>query len=85
MRGPGWSEPMPRQMPRAFAIEALEGDEWKVVMAAGDHYGRHVVHSLGRAVSGVRFVLQETWGEPESRVYAFTLNDPGLKNPEGNP
>ncbi len=74
LRGPGWQEPFPDVMPRAFRIQVLNGTRWETAVAVSDNARRFVSVTLDRRTAGVRFVLDATWGAVQSRVYAFLVN-----------
>ena len=62
---------LPERLPRAFHFDVLDGHEWLPAAAFADNKRRLVRASIGRTVSGVRFVLDETHGAAESMVFAF--------------
>ncbi len=74
LRGPGWQEPFPAELPRAFHVDVLEHGRWATAASVTDNYQRHVVLPLRRPVRAVRFVLDATHAAPASRVYALLLN-----------
>ena len=63
----------PAVTPRAFRIQSLSGNSWRDVSRVADNYQRLVRLSVDLVTQGIRFVLDETWGAPDSRVYAFYL------------
>ncbi len=73
-RGPGWTEPFPTELPRRFRLDVRVGEAWEAVHRAEDGHQRFVSVPVNRRTSGVRYTLEETWGAPESRVYAFLVN-----------
>ncbi|MEI7833158.1 MAG: FAD-dependent oxidoreductase, partial [bacterium] len=74
-----WHQPddqltnIPPQMPKCFRVEIDRGNGWELLHHATEHYQRHVRIPIGETVQGVRYLLEETWGAAESRVYAFYL------------
>ena len=59
---------------KAFRVEGLERGEWKTLHQAADNHQRLVRLRIGRNVEGVRLMLGNTWGAPESRVYAMYVD-----------
>lgn len=74
LRGPGWQEAFPEALPKVFRIELLQNDRWQTMLQVGDNYQRFVKIVINRRAAGVRWVLEETWGAAESRVYGFLLH-----------
>jgi hypothetical protein len=71
-RGP-WA--MPGVMPRAFRFEGLAGGTWRTLSETRGNHQRFVSVAVGeQRLEAVRFVLEETWGGDESRVYAFVVD-----------
>ncbi len=73
LRGPGWQEPLPKVCIRTFRIETLGGATWETALRVDENVQRHHVLPLGRRCSGVRLIIERTWGAPASRVYAFQV------------
>ena len=64
---------IPDVMPRTFRFEGLIDGDWRTVAAVEDNHQRLVRVPIGRQMGGIRWVLGETWGAAESRLYAFYL------------
>lgn len=64
---------VPAVMPKAFRLEGLRGGNWSALRVVEDNYQRAVRLPVEKELEGVRFVLDETWGAEESRVYGFYL------------
>ncbi|HOX38332.1 MAG TPA: FAD-dependent oxidoreductase [Candidatus Brocadiia bacterium] len=62
---------LPDSMPKRFRIEGLIGGKWQTIRAFDANRQRLVRLPISREVSGLRYVLEETWGEADSRLYAF--------------
>ncbi len=65
LRGP------PPPMPKAFDVDGLIGGEWRPIVSVDRNHQRLCRFEVGRRLDGVRYVLRQTWGANESRVYAF--------------
>ena len=63
----------PDVMPRTFRIEMLRDGQWQEAARVDENYQRLVRVPLGQTVSGVRFVLESTWGSQQSGLYAMYL------------
>lgn len=61
----------PKVMPKAFRIEALTGGQWQVIAHVDRNHQRFCCFPVKLNLSGIRFVLEETWGAEQSRIYAF--------------
>ena len=61
----------PDVMPRAFRIEGLVGDDWQQLARIENNYQRFCHFAIAKKLDGIRFVLDSTWGNKGSRVYAF--------------
>ena len=61
----------PDVMPKAFRIEGLSGDTWEELVSVRQNHQRLCRFPMKAGLIGVRFVLEDTWGAPTSRVYAF--------------
>lgn len=64
---------VPPPMPKAFRIEGMQAGQWAPLVSVKDNYQRHVLVPVGKELAGVRFVLEETWGADESRIYQFVV------------
>lgn len=64
----------PEVMPKAFRIDGLIEDEWQELIRVDRNYQRFRRFALDHRLDGIRFVLEETWGAEETRVYAFYIN-----------
>ena len=60
---------------RDFRLEILEGGAWRLLRAVKDNHARLVRLPIGRAVSGVRFVPESTWGSEKCGLFAFDLTE----------
>lgn len=65
---------IPPAMPRAFHLDGLIDGEWHTLQTVADNHQRLVRLSLETRLQGMRFVVDESWGAVESRVYAFYLD-----------
>jgi hypothetical protein len=66
--------PTPASMTKAFRIEAMgEGGNWETVADVASNHQRLVRVPVGRAARAVRYVPRETYGAPESHLFAFDL------------
>jgi hypothetical protein len=61
----------PGVLQRAFHIEALSGGKWSTVAAATDNHQRLVRLAIDRPAEALRYVLEGTWGEQPSKLFAF--------------
>ena len=64
----------PDVMPKSFRLEGLIGNEWKELHCVDRNHQRFCRFPVKLSVSGIRFVLAETWGAERSRVYAFYID-----------
>lgn len=64
---------IPPAMPRAFRVEGRVGREWRLLHRTADNRRRHFRLPVGLELDAVRWVLEETRGAPESRLYVFAL------------
>jgi hypothetical protein len=64
----------PAPLPKVFHLDGLIDSEWRTLETVTGNYQRLVRLPLDRRLEGVRFVLEQTWGGDESRVYAFYLD-----------
>jgi len=62
---------VPPVMAKAFRIQGLRGGNWKTLVEVRDNHQRLVRLPVCDQVEGIRFILDETWGSNESRLYAF--------------
>ena len=65
----------PDVMPKAFRIEGLFEDQWKPLARVEENHQRQCRLPIGQTLKGIRFVLAQTWGAPQTRVYAFYCNE----------
>ncbi|MCX5758633.1 MAG: hypothetical protein NTU83_09035 [Candidatus Hydrogenedentes bacterium] len=63
----------PEAMPKSFRIEGLSGGAWETIRRVENNHQRQVHLPVAKDLDGVRFVLEDTWGGSESRVYGFYL------------
>jgi len=66
--------PQPPMMPKIFHVDGMIDGEWQTLETITGNYQRFIRVRLNRRLEGVRFVLDETWGGEESRVYAFYVD-----------
>jgi len=64
---------VPDVVPKRFRLEGLVNDKWETVTAVEKNRQRHVRIPINKELTGLRFVLEETWGAEESRVYEFSI------------
>lgn len=64
----------PGVMPMSFRIEGLVDGQWQEVARQEKNRRRQCRFQINKSLGGVRFVLEKTWGAPESRVYAFSVS-----------
>ncbi len=66
------SNAVPKSLVKAYRIETQEaGGDWKAVFRDNDNYQRLVHVPLQARVTALRFVPEETWGDPEVRLFGF--------------
>jgi hypothetical protein len=63
----------PDVMPKSFRIEGLIGEEWQELFRVERNHQRCCRFALKRRLKGLRFVVEDTWGNKASRVYAFYI------------
>jgi hypothetical protein len=62
----------PAEMPHTFRLEARVGDRWATVRRVQANNQRQVRIPVNARVSGLRYVLESTWGPCESTtLYGF--------------
>ncbi len=64
----------PPEMPKAFRMEAKVDGRWRTLHEVRGNHQRLVRLPVGRAVEGVRFVLDATYGADASRTFAFYVD-----------
>ncbi len=62
---------LPDVLPRAFRLEGLSNGRWRTLARVKNNRGRLWRMRVERELAGVRLVLEETWGAPSSRLFAF--------------
>ncbi len=62
---------MPETMPRNFRIEGKMENRWRRLCSVRNNHQRLLRLDINKKVSGIRFVLEKTYGSKKSRVYAF--------------
>jgi hypothetical protein len=63
---------VPKSLVKAYRIEAQEPNgDWKVVFREDNNYQRLVQASLNLRTQAIRFVPEETWGDPDVRIFSF--------------
>lgn len=63
----------PPPLPKSFRIEACCDGAWQPVATVTENTQRLVCVPVGRTCTAVRYTLDATWGEGESRVFAYYL------------
>jgi hypothetical protein len=64
----------PHVMPKGFRIDGLVDDKWVELFRTDRNYQRFCRLAVNRALEGLRFTLDETWGAEESRLYSFYMD-----------
>lgn len=64
----------PDVIPKVFCIEGLIEDKWQELIRLDQNHQRFCRFAVGRKLSGIRFVLEKTWGAEKTRLYAFYVN-----------
>jgi hypothetical protein len=64
----------PRVMPKAFRIEGMIENQWSELVRVDANHQRLCRFPLPVVLSGIRFLLDETWGAETSRVFAFYVD-----------
>jgi len=62
---------VPPVMPKSFRIEGLRDGRWLGLIKVENNCQRLVRFSIRERVAGVRFVLDETWGGEQTRLFGF--------------
>jgi hypothetical protein len=63
---------VPRSLVKAYRIEAQgPSGDWKIVFREANNYQRLAYASFHVRTSALRFVPEETWGDPEANVFGF--------------
>jgi len=63
---------LPGSLVKAFQLEALDdAGEWSTIYRANQNNQRLVTVPLATEARGLRFVAEETWGDPTARLFAF--------------
>jgi hypothetical protein len=61
----------PERLPKAFRLEGLHNNEWAPLAYVANNYQRLTRFSAHRTLTGIRYVLDETWGADNSQLFAF--------------
>jgi len=64
---------MPDGMPKAFRIEGLINGQWLELARVDRNRRRMMNFRIDRKLAGIRFVLEATYGNAASRVFAFYI------------
>jgi hypothetical protein len=64
---------VPDVMPRKLTLEVLHRGQWQLLIPVYENNQRLVRIPVDSVCDGVRVILNETWGSPQSRLYAFHL------------
>jgi len=51
----------------------LNNGRWETIARVVNNCQRHVRIPIHAQVDGIRFVPEETWGAPETRLYMFNV------------
>lgn len=62
---------MPETMPRNFRIEGKIKNKWHILSRVENNHQRLFRCEINKELSGIRFILEKTYGSKKSRVYAF--------------
>ena len=63
----------PDVMPKVFRLQGLIDGEWQDLIQKTKNYQRFVRIEINQGLSGIRYILDETWGAENSRVYGFFI------------
>lgn len=66
---------VPEEMVKDFHVEIRAEDGWKLLRSVEGNHQRLVRMEIGMRVTGVRVVLDATWGAEKVRVYSFYLDE----------
>lgn len=70
--GHGDRTAVPRSLVKSFHLEARDAaGNWSVVHRASENHQRLAVIPLNVEATALRFVADETWGDPVARIFAF--------------
>ena len=64
---------VPDVMPKSFHLDGLRDGTWATVVRLHDNRQRLVRLPIEGKFQGIRFVLDETWGSDQTRVYGFNV------------
>ncbi len=64
----------PEEMPESFHLDAKIDGRWRRVAGVAANHRRLVRLPVARNAEGVRYVLDATWGAPESRLFSFHVD-----------
>ena len=64
----------PDVMPKVFRIEGLIRDAWHELVCVDRNHQRLCRFTVDRDLDGIRFVVEETWGAEETRLYSFYVD-----------
>ena len=65
---------LPGVLVKSFRIEGHTDGKWRLLSRETDNHRRSVKIRIGQQTSGIRFVLEETWGSPATRLHAFYVD-----------
>jgi hypothetical protein len=75
LRGPGWQEAFPADMPKRFRIDVRgRGGAWETAATVENNTQRHVRLRIAQPARALRLTLEETWGGEQSHVYGLFVN-----------
>jgi len=75
---------VPSTLVKSYRLEAMDAaGNWNVVHRATENYQRLVKVPLNVACKALRFVAEETWGDPQARIFGFEpLDSCAVKMPD---
>ncbi len=64
---------VPDVMPKVFHVEGVVDGEWQELARVEGNFQRRVCIPIDADLQGIRFVLDETWGAEESKVFCVEV------------
>lgn len=65
---------LPPELPKRFRVEVCTGNKWTPIARVEQNHQRLVRIPVQQAAQAVRYALEETWGAPETNLYAFYVD-----------
>jgi hypothetical protein len=65
---------LPEVLVKSVRIEGRTDGKWRLLFRETDNHRRSVKIRIGQQTAGIRFVLEETWGGPATRLHAFYVD-----------